>query len=144
MTPGRLDTQNLLRRNMVFGRLSAAELASVERELVPISIPGGRLLFARDEPPDALYVLKYGSLGVFSEPEAGGAPQLVSLIGSGETVGAFSLLTRQTRPFDVRALRDSELLRLPRDGFDALIEQHPQAILGAAQTALERLLEEGR
>lgn len=129
---------------MVFGRLSAAELASVERELVPMSVPGGRLLFACGEPPDALYVLKSGSLGAFNEPEAGGAPQLVSLIGGGQTVGAFSMLTRQARPFDVRALRDSELLRLSRSGFDALIEQHPQAILGAAQLALERLLEEGR
>lgn len=142
MTPGLLDTRNLLRRNMVFGQLSETELDSVEREMAAMSIPGGQLLFARGDPPDALYVLKSGSLGAFREPEAGGAPQLVNLVGSGETVGAFSLLTRQTRPFDLRALRDSELLRLPREGFDALIRQHPQAILGAAQLALERLLEE--
>lgn len=144
MTPGQLDTQNLLRRNLVFGQLSDAELASVERELAVVSVPGGQLLFGRGEPPDALYVLKSGSLGAFRVPEAGGAPQLVSLVGSGETVGAFSLLMRQARPFDLRALRDSELLRLPREGFDALIREHPQAILGAAQLALERLLEESR
>ncbi|HEX7339007.1 MAG TPA: patatin-like phospholipase family protein [Rhodanobacteraceae bacterium] len=143
MASGQLDTYNLLRRNMVFGRLSEAELAAVERELAPVWVPGGQLLFKRGEPADALYVLKSGSLGAFRVPEAGGTPQLVSLVGTSETVGAFSLLTRQTRPFDVRALRDSELLRLPRAGFDALIRQHPQAILGAAQGALERLLEEG-
>ncbi|HEX7341310.1 MAG TPA: patatin-like phospholipase family protein [Rhodanobacteraceae bacterium] len=142
MTPGLLDTPNLLRHNLVFGRLSATERASVEREMAAMSVPGGKLLFARGERADALYVLKSGSLGAFRRPETGGAPQLVSLVCSGETVGAFSLLTRQERPFDVRALRDSELLRLPREGFDALIREHPQAMLGAAQLALERLFAE--
>ncbi len=144
MTPGLLDTRNLLRRNLVFGRLDDAELASVEREMAAMSVPGGQLLFARGEEPDALYVLKSGSLGAFRVPEAGGAPQLVNLVDSGQTVGAFGMLTRQARAFDLRALRDSELLRLPRAGFDALIRQHPQAMLGAAQLALERLLEESR
>jgi len=142
MTPGLLDTRNLLRRNLVFGRLDATELAAVEREMAPMSVPGGQLLFARGEPADALYVLKSGSLGAFRTPESGGVPQLVSLVAGGETIGAFGLLTRQPRAFDLRALRDSELLRLPREGFDALVRQHPGAILGAAQLALERLVEE--
>lgn len=142
MTPGWLDTSSLLRHNLVFGRLDDAERVAVQRELAPMSVPGGQLLFARGEPADALYVLKSGSLGAFRTPEAGGAPQLVSLVGSGETIGAFGMLTRQARAFDLRALRDSELLRLPREGFEALIRQHPQAILGAAQLALERLVEE--
>lgn len=142
MTPGHLDTRALLRRNMVFGRLADAELAAVEREMAPMSVPGGQLLFARGEPSDALYVLRRGGLGAYSTPEAGGAPQLVSMVSSGETIGAFGLITRQPRTLDVRALRDSEMLRLPREGFDALIRQHPEAILGAAQWALERLLEE--
>src|SRR5699024_4117118 len=140
--PGLLDTRNLLRRNLVFGRLDATELAAVEREMAPMSVPGGQLLFARGEPADALYVLKSGSLGAFRTPESGGVPQLVSLVAGGETIGAFGLLTRQPRAFDLRALRDSELLRLPREGFDALVRQHPGAILGAAQLALERLVEE--
>lgn len=144
MTPSLLDTRSLLRRNLVFGRLDDAELAAVEREMTAMSIPGGQLLFARGEKPDALYVLKSGSLGAFCVPEAGGPPQLVSLVGCGQTLGAFGMLTRQARAFDLRALRDSELLRLPREGFDALIRQHPQAMLGAAQLALERLLEENR
>lgn len=144
MSPGQLDTQNLLRENLVFGQLDAAELHSVEREMAAMSVPGGQLLFARGEQPDALYVLKSGSLGAFRVPEAGGAPQLVSLVDSGQTIGAFGMLTRQERAFDLRALRDSELLRLPREGFDALIREHPQAMLGAAQLALKRLLEENQ
>jgi NTE family protein len=144
MTPGLLDTPALLRRNLVFGELDAAELVSVEREMAAMCIAGGQLLFARGEPSDALYVLKSGSLGGFREPEAGGLPQLVSVIGSGQTVGGFGLLTRQARAIDLRALRDSELLRLPRQGFDALIREHPKAMLGAAQLALQRMLEESQ
>lgn len=142
MTPGHLDTRTLLKRSLIFGRLDEDELAAVERELAPMSVPGGQLLFQRGEPSDALYVLKTGSLGAFRTPEAGGDSQLVSLVGSGQMVGAFGLLTRQPRTLDVRALRDSQMLRLPRAGFDALVHKHPQAILGAAQLTLERLVEE--
>lgn len=142
MTTGRLDASDLLRRNLVFGQLDDAERVAVERELVPMSVPGGQLLFAHGEPADALYVLKSGSLGAFRTPEAGGAAQLVSLVAGGETIGAYGLLTRQPRTFDLRALRDSELLRLPREGFEALVQRHPEAILGAARQAMERLVEE--
>lgn len=140
MTAGPLDTRALLRRNLVFGELGEAELASVEREMAQLVVPGGHLLFAAGEPSDALYVLRSGAMGAFRTPQAGGAPHLAGLVGSGETVGALGLLTRQPRPFDVRALRDSELLRLPRAGFDALVRQHPRTMVGVAQLALERLL----
>ncbi len=142
MAPGRLSAPNLLRDNVIFGRLGDAERAEVEREMVPMSVPGGMLLFARGEPADALYVVKSGSLGAFRDVESGAAPQLSRVVGSGDTIGALGLLTRRPRPFDMRALRDSELLRLPREGFEALIRQRPETILGAAQLALERLVEE--
>lgn len=142
MASARLDTASLLRRNLVFGALGEAERAEVARELAPMSVPGGQLLFARGEAADALYVLRSGSLGMFRTPEAGGAPQLVGMVASGETIGAFGLLTRQPRAFDLRALRDSELLRLPREGFEVLARRHPEATLGAARLALERLVAE--
>lgn len=142
MTADAIDTASLLRRNLLFGRLDETQRAAVARQLVPMSVPGGNALFKRGEPADALYVLKSGSLGAYRVPEAGGEPQLLNMVGSGETIGAFAMLVQQPRTFDLRALRDSELLRLPREGFDALIREHPQAILGAVQPALARLVAE--
>ncbi len=44
----------------------------------------------------------------------------------------------------MRALRDSELLRLDRDLFEHLIERHPRAMLGVARQAMDRLLRRER
>jgi len=40
----------------------------------------------------------------------------------------------------VRALRDSELLRLPRAGFEKLVAKHPEAMLVSARLAVRRLV----
>ena len=51
----------------------------------------------------------------------------------GECIGAVSLLGGERRTRTVRALRDCELLRLDRQAFEALVAQHPHAMLGVAR-----------
>ncbi|NKZ40042.1 cyclic nucleotide-binding domain-containing protein [Oleiagrimonas citrea] len=143
MASGSLDTITLLRRTRVFGELEDDVLASVAEHMAPLTLPGGALLYAAGEPSDALYVLRSGSLGVFRPPRAGGSPHLAGVAGSGETLGTVGLLLDQPSAVTVRALRDTELLRLSRASFRALSERYPQAILGAAQSALHDLLSRG-
>ncbi len=143
MSPGSIDTLALLRRNHVFGDLDEDVLASVAGHMGELTLRGGSLLFATGEPSDALYVLRSGSIGIFRPPRAGGAPHLAGVLGSGDTLGAIGLVLDQPRDVAARALRDTELLRLSGESFQALIERHPQAILGAARTALRNLLARG-
>jgi NTE family protein len=138
-----LDTLELLRRNAVFGQLNATELAAVARQMAWLALPGGHLLFQAGEASDALYLLKSGSLGAYRTPEAGGPMHLAGMVTSGDSVGALGLLTGRPQAFEIRALRDSELLRLSRAGFEALTREHPEAMLGAVRNALDRLLTEG-
>ncbi|WP_266168694.1 patatin-like phospholipase family protein [Dyella subtropica] len=128
------DFTGLLRQSDVFGHLDAEALAALDHQLVWFGLPGGRPLFKQGEPADAMYLLVSGSLGLFDGPT-----DLVHLIAAGDSVGEISLVSGENRHLTVRALRDSELLRLDRGAFEKLVSDHPQAMLGVARVAIARL-----
>ncbi len=138
------DVTDLLAHNPMFARLDAAAREVLAGELVWLGLPGGRPLFKRGEPADALYLLKSGSLGVFDDRQPEETAELVQLIAAGECVGAASLLGGERRTRTVRALRDSELLRLDRRSFEAVLAHHPHAMLAVARVAIERLQQRER
>ncbi|MBL0039882.1 MAG: patatin-like phospholipase family protein [Xanthomonadales bacterium] len=55
-----------------------------------------------------------------------------------QSVGELGVLISRPRSATVRALRDSELVRLPATHLDVLAETFPQALLGLARLALRR------
>ncbi|UXI68437.1 patatin-like phospholipase family protein [Tahibacter amnicola] len=134
------DVRQILREAPLFQHLDEAELDQLEQVLEWSVLPGGATLFEEGDISDALYVLRSGSLGAFRVPRSGGVARLIGLIAAGESVGELGLIVDQPRSATVRALRDSELLRLSRAGFDALVQRQPRAMLQAARIAVERLL----
>lgn len=130
----------LLRRSEMFQHLRGRHLDALAREMAWFSLPGGAPLFDAGAPSDSMYVVKAGSLGAFGVPRSGGAPRLLGVIPRGNTIGELGLVTGQPRETSVRALRDSELLRLSRAGFDELVRRHPETMLGAARSATSQLL----
>ncbi|MDE3071702.1 MAG: patatin-like phospholipase family protein [Pseudomonadota bacterium] len=138
------DVRQLLRRCAMFGHMEPAANEALARELVWLGLPGGRPLFKSGEAADALYLLRSGSLGVFEDGPSADAARLVHLIAAGEVVGAVSLLGDGRRSRTVRALRDSELLRLDRGRFEALLERFPRALLGVGRCAIEWLQQRHR
>ncbi|WP_430391950.1 patatin-like phospholipase family protein [Dyella sp. 20L07] len=130
------DFSALLRRSDVFGHLGNEALAALVPELEWFSLPGGRTLFHQGDPADALYLVLSGSLGVFDGPT-----ERVRLVAAGNSVGEIGLITGESRHHTVRALRDSELLRLDLTAYEALTQRYPQAMLGVARVAISRLQE---
>lgn len=135
------DLHALLRRSEVFKHLRGHELDALAAQMAWFSLPGGATLFEIGDAPDSMYVVRTGSLGAFGVPQSGGNARLLGVIPRGATVGELGLITGQPRAASVRALRDSELLRLSRAGFEELVRKHPEAMLGAARVAAGRLLE---
>ena len=133
------DTHALLRELALFHHLDDATLDELAGELEWFALPGGATLFELGDPADSLYVLKSGSLGAF-KPDVKGALRLDGIVAAGETVGELGLIVDQPRSASVRALRDSELLRLPRAGFEKLVAKHPEAMLVSARLAVRRLV----
>ncbi|MDZ4812271.1 MAG: patatin-like phospholipase family protein [Pseudomonadota bacterium] len=102
-------------------------------------LPGGAVLFFEGETSDSAYLVLSGSLGAFKRDEHGS--HLIGQIVMGETVGELGVLTQRPRTASVRALRDSEVLRLPAAHLEAVGAQYPQALVGLSRLALRRATE---
>jgi NTE family protein len=133
------DVSALIGRIPLFAHMNDAQRAALAANLRWICLPGGQYLFRAGEVADALYVLRSGSLGVFDGPT-----DLIRQVSADDSVGEISLLSGEPFRYNVRALRDSELLRLDRSLFEHLIERHPRAMLDVSRQAIDRLLRRER
>ncbi len=74
-----------------------------------------------------MFIVASGRLDIVHE----GPPEtLIRVLRRGDVVGELALLRAGTRSASVRARRDSELLSLGRDAFEALIREAPSFALG--------------
>src|SRR6185437_10443387 len=80
------------------------------------SLPGGQTLFKAGDTSGELYVLRVGRLGAIRR-EPGHEIQFLGVIRPGEPAGEMSLVAGAPHSANVLALRDSEILALPRDAF---------------------------
>ncbi|HVL42207.1 MAG TPA: cyclic nucleotide-binding domain-containing protein, partial [Brevundimonas sp.] len=82
------------------------------------ALTGGEVLFAEGDGADTLYLLRSGRLGVFRrDPDEDRPPQFVGVIRPGEPAGEMAMLAGTVHTADVVALRDCEVLALPREAF---------------------------
>src|SRR5947209_7027947 len=101
-------------------------------------LPGGTLLPRDGDNDRALFLVVTGALGVFTGGEKS-RREMVAQVSAGETVGEMSLISGETHSADLVALRDTELLRISRGGFQTLMERHPHVILNLMQILVRRL-----
>ncbi|PYQ18633.1 MAG: hypothetical protein DMF81_24320 [Acidobacteria bacterium] len=85
-----------------------------------------------------MYLLVSGRLRAYVE-RAEGDEIVVGEVGRGEVVGEMALLIDEPRSATVRAVRDSELLKLSKEVFDHFMEKHPLAMKQIARVNLMRL-----
>ncbi|WP_229720728.1 patatin-like phospholipase family protein [Dyella nitratireducens] len=133
------DIPALIGRIPLFSHLTDAQRAALAGYLHWICLPGGQYLYRAGEVADALYLLRSGSLGVFD-----GSTDLIRQVAADDCVGEISLLGGEALRYNVRALRDCELLRLDHQHFEQLIEHHPRAMMGMARQAVDRLIRRER
>src|SRR5215472_14189117 len=101
------------------------------------TLPGGVRLFATGDPADTLYLLRAGRLGVFKHEE-GSEPHFLGVIRPGEPAGEMSLIAGTPHSATVVALRDSEILALPREAFFAAAAANPTLMTELARLMILR------
>ena len=122
-----------LAANPIFSGISTRALDALDAATSWVLLAGGTTLFAQGDEPDALYVLVRGTLHVLVH-QSGGEVQSIEYLGAGALVGDLGVLLGEPRSATLRAVRDAELLRVPRDTFMRLLETEPA--LGAAVSRL--------
>ena len=133
----------------------ARTLRAAGREAVWFSLPAGAALFEAGEEADCIYFVLSGSLGTFRRA-ADGRVEFMGHVRSGEPVGEMALflggidIDGDGEPDDaphsnsVYALRDSEILRISRKGFQRIIKADPEVLEALIRLMLLRLRQSGR
>ena len=104
------------------------------------ALTGGELLFSAGDEPDSLYLVRSGRLGVFRQDE-NQPPQFLGVIKPGEPVGEMALIAGTPHSASVVALRDSEILALPREVFFEAVRTQPDVMIELSRLMLHRARE---
>jgi predicted acylesterase/phospholipase RssA/CRP-like cAMP-binding protein len=132
------DIQKLVASIDLFSKLNRSALRDVMSELKHVHIRGGATLFRINDPGDCMYIVITGRLLVYSTlPDQ--TQKMISEIGPGDYVGELELIMAEQRSLTVKAIRDTELLKLSKTGFERLIKKHPNALLHVTHTIVDRI-----
>lgn len=117
------------------GPEALAALAGVAREK---RYQKGAVIILRDEPGDSLFVVGRGAVKVVVGDEEG-REVILAVLGPGDVVGEMAIFDDERRSAHVIAMEESELLRLRRDDFYALLRKSPELALGIVRELSRRL-----
>lgn len=122
----------------LFQGLDARVLAEFNRASNWLRLPGGATLFRQNEAADCLFIVAHGRLEVSVEHD-NGTREVVAHVGRGECIGEMAMLTGEVRFATVRALRDTELIRLSADECRRVLARRPRGVLALTQLLVARL-----
>jgi lysophospholipid hydrolase len=118
--------------------LSDSTRQELSAQFERVHLASGETLIRQGERADCLYLLVTGRLRAYVE-RGDGSAAVVGEVGRGEVVGEMALLIDEPRSATIRAIRDSELLRLSKEAFDRFIEKYPFVMKQIARVTLMRL-----
>ncbi len=133
-----LNVEAALAKAELMAALSDATRARLAKQGVPCTVEPGKLLFAKGDRGDALYVLLEGEVEVRTSTEAGKDVRLASLMPPA-VIGEMAVLDGGTRSADIAAIRKSRFLRIGRDQALAALESEPKALLKLVSEMSRRL-----
>ena len=121
----------------LFSTLEHGALDKLARVVERVRIPGGAVVFRQGSVADCLYVVASGRLRV-SVDTPDGRERVLGEAGPGDAVGEMSILTGEPRSATVRAVRDSELLRLDADAFNRVVARQPTLMMRVSRSIVDR------
>ncbi|MEN9855846.1 MAG: hypothetical protein RLZZ157_972, partial [Pseudomonadota bacterium] len=128
---------NLLATFPLLKGVSRSALRALLKGCAHYCVPSGSPLFLDKEPAQTLWFVVSGSLGAF-RARLDGTSEFMGHIRQGEPVGEFALIAGELHSNSVFALRDSEVIGIGREAFEALIQRHTEVMTGLTRTILFR------
>ena len=118
--PGRARTvPEILAAVPLFASLPHASAQALERRVREVHLHAGEHLFREGDPAGSVFIVAAGRLDVVMGDE------VLRVLGPGDVVGELALLAESPRSASVSARRDSRVLEIGREDFDALLESEP-------------------
>jgi CRP/FNR family transcriptional regulator, cyclic AMP receptor protein len=147
LAPGHVATQiqrmkttarAVLRSNLLFRRLAPDTLDRVAAIAVRRRVPRNTTLFAQGDPGDALYAVLTGQVRIVAST-ADSRVVFLNLMEPGDTFGEIAVIDGGRRTASAVTVVDSELLRIGRADFMALMAGEPALAVHLLQLFCQRL-----
>ena len=132
------NVETALAKAELMAALSDATRARLAKQGAAMTIEPGKLLFAKGDKGDALYVLLEGEVEVRTSTAAGKDVRLAALKPFA-LIGEMAVLDGGVRSADICAIRRSRFLRIHRDQAIAALESEPKALLKLISELSRRL-----
>ncbi|MEK6769521.1 MAG: Crp/Fnr family transcriptional regulator [Gemmatimonadota bacterium] len=127
-----------MQRVPLFTDLNEAELARFAEVTREREYPKNSVILFEDDPGDALYIVSTGQVKVVLIGEDG-REVILSVLGDGDFFGEMAIIDDEPRSAHVIAMKDSHLLVLRREAFQAQLEQNPKIALKLLRVLVQRL-----
>lgn len=131
---------DLLRRVPFLAALPAEDLEWLGRRVMRRRLARGELVFQKDEPGHAAYIIERGSVRIYV-PTAQGNDLTLAVLGPGDFFGDLSLLDGGPRSASAAALSETSVLTIERRDFVALLRSRPEAAMAVLAVVARRLRE---
>lgn len=112
-----------LRRVPDFATLDERTLLQIVGESANLFWKAGSTIFNPGSPGDALYLLLSGEVGIFDGD--GAQARMIANPKEGDFFGEMSLLLNATHSKTAKAVADCEILVLPKEAFESVLESNP-------------------
>lgn len=107
--------------------------------MADLKIPKDRYLFREGDAPDAMYIVKSGTLAI---TKAKGSTEIVlAEIGPGSMVGEMALFDMKPRSANVKAAKDAEVIALPYESLQTQMGTLPVWVRAIMKTLNENMRE---
>lgn len=126
-----------LRHVPLFAELPEADLDWLSEQAEPISLKAGEILLEEGSPGKDAYIVLDGEFEVVKKSDRQNI--VIAVREPGEVIGEMALLDQAPRMATVRALRDSQLLKIRGEIFRQLLAQRSSAAMAILHTVSKRL-----
>ena len=130
----------LLQRVPLLASLTDGDRGSLAAALSRHRYRRGDIIFQKDDPGHALYIVERGSVRIYV-PSSQGSDLILAVMGAGDFFGDLSLLDGRPRSASAAATTETMLLALERADFIAMITSRPQAAMAVLEAVARRLRE---
>lgn len=103
-----------------------------------VQVSAGHVIHHQGDDSDAIYIVLNGRLRSVKELDDG-TMRVAGEYGQGESIGELEVMTEDTRPATLHAIRDTELAKLPRTLFNSLAQEHPSITIQISKLIAQRM-----
>lgn len=129
--------KDFLRRLPLFSGLSESDLDWLSEQAEPVSVKAGETLMVEGDPGDSAFIVLDGGFEIIKRSDTQNI--VIAMREPGEVIGEMSLLDHAPRSASVRAVRDSDLLKIREETFHQLLSTRSSAAISILHTVSGRL-----